>query len=106
MIADADLPVWTIKPNWANGIRETLSWLTDVLASTYGPEQRRALRLSPRREFEMTFNPIDAVRSYFDLWLHRMGSFEFMVPLFHDAGRHDGGHRGRRHGDPVRYDLS
>jgi hypothetical protein len=87
MVADADLPVWTIKPNWANGIRETLSWLTDVLASTYGPEQRRALRLSPRREFEMVFNPIDAVRSYFDLWLHRMGSFEFMVPLFHDAGR-------------------
>jgi hypothetical protein len=87
VIADADLPVWTIKPNWANGIRETLSWLTDVLASTYGPEQRRALRLSPRREFEMTFNPIDAVRSYFDLWLHRMGSFEFMVPLFHDSGR-------------------
>jgi hypothetical protein len=87
MTADADLPVWTIKPNWANGITERLSWLTDVLASTYGTEQRRALRLSPRREFEMTFNPFDNVRSYFDLWLHRMGSFEFMVPLFHDSGK-------------------
>jgi hypothetical protein len=87
MAGEADLPVWTIKPNWANGITERLSWLTDVLASTYGTEQRRALRLSPRREFEMTFNPVDNVRSYFDLWLHRMGSFEFMVPLFHDSGR-------------------
>lgn len=87
MAADADLPVWTIKPNWSDGIRETLSWLTDVLASTYGPEQRRALRLSPRREFEMKFNPVDGARSYFDLWLHRMGSYEFMVPLFHDSGK-------------------
>jgi hypothetical protein len=87
VVADADLPVWTIKPNWAQGITERLSWLTDVIASTYGTEQRRALRLSPRREFEMTFNPIGNVRSYFDLWLHRMGSFEFMVPLFHDTGK-------------------
>jgi hypothetical protein len=87
VVADADLPVWSIKPNWVNGIREKLSWLTDVLASSYGTEQRRALRLSPRREFEMTFNPVDEARSYFDLWLHRMGSFEFMVPLFHDSGK-------------------
>ena len=87
MTADADLPVWTIKPNWANGITERLSWLTDILASSYGTEQRRALRLSPRREFEMTFNPIDDARSYFDLFLHRLGSLEFMAPLFHDRGR-------------------
>jgi hypothetical protein len=69
VVADADLPVWSIKPNWVNGIREKLSWLTDVLASSYGTEQRRALRLSPRREFEMTFNPVDEARSYFDLFL-------------------------------------
>jgi hypothetical protein len=87
MTADIDLPVWTITPNWAQGITETLSWLTDVLASTNGTEQRRALRLSPRRMFEMSFALIDQERSLFDLWLHRLGSQEFMVPLFHDAGR-------------------
>jgi hypothetical protein len=84
---DIDLPVWTIRPNWRSGILERLSWLTDIMPSTYGTEQRRALRLSPRRAFEISFNPIDAVRSYFDLWLHRLGSDEFMLPLFHDAGR-------------------
>lgn len=87
MAADNELPVWTIRPNWRNGILERLEWLTDVLGSTYGTEQRRALRLSPRRTFEMTFNPFNEARSYFDLWLHRMGSEEFMVPLFHDRGR-------------------
>lgn len=86
MAADNELPVWTIRPNWRNGVLERLDWLTDVLGGTYGTEQRRALRLSPRRSFEMTFNPINEARSYFDLWLHRMGSEEFMVPLFHDRG--------------------
>jgi hypothetical protein len=87
VIADAALPVWTIKPNWSDGVIERLSWLTDVIGSSWGTEQRRALRLSPRREFEMKFNPVDQTRSYFDLWLHRFGSQEFMVPLFHDAGK-------------------
>lgn len=87
MVADSALPVWTISPNWKNGVTERLEWLTDVLASNYGTEQRRALRLSPRRSFEMTFNPTNAARSYFDLWLHRLGSEEFMVPLWHDRGK-------------------
>jgi len=84
---DDELPLWTIRPNWGDGIRERLSWLTDVLKSSYGTEQTRALRVSPRREFEIQFNPIDEVRSYFELFLHRLGSVEFMLPLFHDQGK-------------------
>lgn len=87
MTADNALPVWTIRPNWASGIVERLSWLTDVIPSTYGTEQTRALRLSPRREFEMSFLVMDAARSYFELFLHRLGWTEFMVPLFHDKGK-------------------
>lgn len=87
MRLDIELPLWSIRPNWREPIVEKLEWLTGVVPSTNGVEQRIAYRLSPRRSFEMLFNPIDDVRSYFDLWLHRMGSTEFMVPLFHDAGR-------------------
>lgn len=83
------IPVWSIRPNWREGIRETLSWLTDVLDSTNGTEQRVSLRLSPRRSFEMLFNPIDDARSYFDLFLHRMASIEFFLPLFHDKAKLD-----------------
>jgi hypothetical protein len=81
------LPVWTIRPNWREPIIERLSWLTDIADSTDGTEQRMALRLSPRRQFEMLFNPIDNVRSYFDLFLHRLGSEEFFMPLFHDRAQ-------------------
>lgn len=87
MALDIELPLWTIRPNWTEGVLERLSWLTDVIPSSYGTEQRRALRLTPRREFEMEFNPVDNARSYFELFLHRFGSEEFMLPLFHDRGK-------------------
>lgn len=80
------LPVWTIPPNWQNGILERLEWLTDVLGNSIGAEQRRALRLSPRRTFEVDFIPTDQERAYLDLWLRAMGADEFMLPLWHDRG--------------------
>lgn len=84
MIPDSALPVWTVRPDWKNGILERLEWLTDVIKSDYGTEQARALRLSPRRTFEVGFLLTDQERVLVDLWLHRMGSTEFMVPLWHD----------------------
>lgn len=82
-----DLPVWTLRPNWREGITERLDWLTDVLSSTSGAEQRRMVRLSPRRSFEITINPTHRERSYADLFLHRMGAQEIFFPLWHDVGK-------------------
>ena len=81
---DLDLPIWTIRPNWKGGILERLGWLTDVLGSDTGVEQRRALRLSPRRSFEFTVNPTNGERTYLDLLLHRLGGAEWLLPLWHD----------------------
>lgn len=81
---DVDLPVWTIRPNWAQGILERLEWLTDVLTSDTGVEQRRSVRMSPRRSFEITVNPTRAIRTYLDLVTHRLGSETWLLPLWHD----------------------
>lgn len=39
-------------PNWAEPVRERLGWLTDVLTSQAGTEQRIGLRDAPRRGLE------------------------------------------------------
>ena len=50
---DIDLPVFAFEPNWRDGVTETLEWLTDVLQSKIsGYEQRRSVRITPRRFFE------------------------------------------------------
>ena len=81
---DTDLPVWTIRPNWAQGVTERLEWLTDVLSSDYGDEQRRSVRISPRRSFEITMNPTRNQRTFLDLMMHRLGSEEWLAPIWHD----------------------
>jgi hypothetical protein len=84
---DAELLVFPLKINWQNGVNERLQWLTDVLVSNVGNEQRRALRLSPRRQFEVDFLVADSQRTFFDLWLHRMTGTDCLLPLWHDMIR-------------------
>jgi len=50
-------------------------------------EQRRAIRLTPRRSFEFLINPTDRVRSYVDQWSHRIASNKMLLPLWHDIGK-------------------
>ena len=84
-----DHPVWTISPNWEGGVLERLEWLTDVIVSDSADEQRRSVRWSPRRSFEMTINPANEDRTYVDLALHRLGATEWLMPLWHDQATLD-----------------
>lgn len=84
MTPDNELPVWPFLPNWREPITERLSWATVVLSSDSGSEQRFSSRLSPRREFEALFHPVNEARTFFDLFISTLGGQEMMIPLWHD----------------------
>lgn len=84
MTPDNALPVWPFMPNWREPITERLSWATVVLSSDSGSEQRFSSRLSPRREFEALFHPMNEARTFFDLFISTLGGQEMMIPLWHD----------------------
>lgn len=80
-------PVWTFWPNWDDGILERLEWLTDVLASGTGVEQRISRRLTPRRSFETSYLLAGDNRRYFDNVLASAGATSFLYPLHHDVAK-------------------
>lgn len=76
---------WPFVPDWADGVKETLSWLTDILQSESGAEQRRALRLAPRRSFEATFYLEDRERQLADLALYGWSARIWAMPIWPDV---------------------
>lgn len=47
--------IWPYPPSWDTPVTESLQWLTNILRSYDGSEQRRALRTKPRRSFSYAF---------------------------------------------------
>lgn len=80
-----DLPIWPFEPNWSEGMLQSLEWLTDVMRSPTGAEQRRSLRAFPRRTFEFSVALKGQERSYFDNLIAKNGARDWYLPLWHDA---------------------
>lgn len=86
-----NLPVFTILPDWSDQLSETLEWMTAVMqaqrqgSNGTAAEQRRMLRLSPRRTVDLNLVLIKEARTYFDLLIHAAGASDFYVPLFHNV---------------------
>ncbi|MDF3932929.1 hypothetical protein [Pseudomonas citronellolis] len=75
---------WSFAPDWGDSITERLSSLTDILASDTGVEQRRALRLAPRREFEAQMYAEGRERQMLDLALFGWGTRIWALPIWPD----------------------
>lgn len=86
-----NLPVLAILPDWADGILETLTWNTSLLAATRSgvngtaAEQRRKLRLSPRKQLDIDLQLIGQERTMFDLLLHNAGNSFLYCPLWYQV---------------------
>lgn len=91
LLGDVDplavLPVFTVLPNWRDGITERLEYLTDIMTSNTGVEQRRSVRIYPRRSFEAGFSRHDEMRARLDNFIAGIGRRPFLVPLWHEQYR-------------------
>ena len=81
-MADIDLPVFSFIANRREPIVERLSFLTDVLTSSSGAEQRRSIRPTPRRFFDADFLLTGAARTYFDLFMNKASGRDVTVPIY------------------------
>ena len=71
---------WPI--DWSTPVLERINFLTDILQSTTGYEQRRALRATPRLSFEADLLIHGTERQYFDLALIGWGARTFAMPIW------------------------
>lgn len=78
------IPTFTLLPNWEGGIIERITYSTEILASETDTEQRRSLRLSPRRSFEVSFARSNDRRTRIDSFLGGVGKNEFLMPMWHE----------------------
>lgn len=80
-----NLPVWSFEPDWSEKVSETFEWLTKVLRSRTGAEQRRALRYTPRRYVEYASMLHQDRRTLFDNTVNGIGIGDYYLPLWHEA---------------------
>lgn len=78
------ITAWTLAPDWADGMVERLAWLTDIMTSPNGTEQRRAGRLAPRRTMEAKIIAEGRERKLMDLMLFGWSARIWALPVWHD----------------------
>lgn len=84
-MAIQNIPVWSFEPDWSQSVLETCEWLTKILRSRTGAEQRRSLRYMPRRYLEYTSLLEGPNRALFDNMLTGVGFGDFYLPQWHEA---------------------
>lgn len=83
-ITGVRIVAWTLTPDWSDGIRERLAWSTDVMSSDERDEQRRAIRLSPRRSFDARMYVEDRERALFEVMMRGWGGRIWAMPVWPD----------------------
>lgn len=83
-------PVWSIAPDWSDGVTERLEWLTDVHSSPRGAEQRRQRRLAPRCTLDFSVLADRRDSALMDLSTFSAGGARWWMPLWHEVTWFDG----------------
>lgn len=72
------------RVDWSEGVRERLTWATSIAQSSTGHEQRRALRVAPRRNLSAPVILHKRERQLFDLAMFGWASRVWAIPVWFD----------------------
>lgn len=81
--------IWPLQADWREPPLDRYEWLTDVMESRSGFEQRVQLREIPRRTIQSTFVVSGDDLGWFDALLVGWGSRGFLIPVWYDKSRLD-----------------
>lgn len=73
---------WTAAVDWSSMVLERIEFLTDVLEMQYGREQRRRLRIGPRKTYEFDFILYDQGRRIMENSMLGWGLRPFILPCW------------------------
>lgn len=77
---------WPVPPDWTRPVRESLAWLTDVLPrARSGMQQKRKLRLAPRRRFSFEVLADAADRRIADAVRFDHSGRVWLLPIYPDV---------------------
>lgn len=79
--------IWPFGPSWDSPVTESLEWLTNVLRSFSGKEQRRAMRSKPRRTFSYTFKTFRMQSARLESLLWGWQNRIYALPVWTDRSR-------------------
>lgn len=79
--------VFPFPPNWASPVREALEWKTDVLRAHDGTEQRRSLRVTPRRSLDYNVLLKGPDSDLLETTLWGWSTRDFVLPIWTDMAR-------------------
>lgn len=79
-------PVFSWDHNWKEDVSERLAWLTDVLPHRDDTEQRRSVRLDPRRSLTYSILPLSATeKGALENFLYARFGVAIVLPIWTDA---------------------
>lgn len=84
-ILGSRVTAWTFAPDWSAAILERMEWKTDVLTAFDGSEQRRALRLAPRKAYEFDAFFLGRARRYAEAAAWGWGARVWALPVWPDG---------------------
>jgi hypothetical protein len=79
--------VFPFHPNWTSPVSEGLEWKTDILRARDGSEQRRSLRMEPRRSFEYNILLQRSLTADFEAMLRGWQNRYFALPVWTDRAK-------------------